>query len=108
MNGASLHTAVLIAVMAIGTALLRFSPFVIFHRRLPAYVVYLGKVLPPAIIGMLVVYCLRNTAILAAPHGVPELIAVSVIVLLHVWRRNTLLSILSGTITYIVLVQYVF
>ena len=108
MSGASLHTAVLIAVMAIGTALLRFSPFVIFRRRLPAYVVYLGKVLPPAIIGMLVVYCLRNTAILEAPHGVPELIAVSVIVLLHVWKRNTLLSILSGTITYIVLVQYVF
>ena len=108
MSGASLHTAVLIAVMAIGTALLRFSPFLVFKKVLPAYVVYLGKVLPPAIIGMLVVYCLRNTPILTSPHGIPELIAVSTIVLLHVWKRNSLLSILSGTITYIVLVQYVF
>ena len=108
MSAASTHTAILIAVMAIGTALLRFSPFLVFKKYLPAYVVYLGKVLPPAIIGMLVVYCLRSTPILTAPHGLPELIAVSIIVLLHVWKRNSLLSILSGTITYIVLVQYVF
>ncbi len=108
MSSASIHTAVLIAVMAIGSALLRFSPFLIFKKHLPAYVVYLGKVLPPAIIGMLVVYCLRSTPILTFPHGIPELIAVSLIVLLHIWKRNTLLSILSGTIVYIVLVQYVF
>lgn len=102
------HTAALIAVMAVGTALLRFLPFLIFRKRTPPYVLYLGRALPPAIIGMLVVYCLRGTPILSAPHGVPELIALSVTVLLHVWRRNSLLSILSGTVTYIVLVQYVF
>ena len=103
-----MRAAVLVAVMAAVTILLRFLPFLVFRNETPPYVSYLGKVLPPAIIGMLVVYCLRNTPILTSPHGLPELIAVSIIVLLHVWKRNSLLSILSGTITYIVLVQYVF
>ena len=108
MSGASLHTAVLIAVMAIGTALLRFSPFLVFKKCLPAYVVYLGKVLPPAIIGMLVVYCLKDTVLTRAPFGAPELIAGLAVVALQAWKRSALLSILGGTLIYMILVQAVF
>ena len=104
------HSAVLVAVMAAVTILLRFLPFLIFRadRPIPAYVVYLGHVLPPAIIGMLVVYCLKDTAVTAAPHGLPELIAALSVVVLQVWKRNSLVSILSGTVIYMLLVQLVF
>ena len=104
------HSAALVAVMAAVTILLRFLPFLIFRadRPIPAYVVYLGHVLPPAIIGMLVVYCLKDTAVTAAPHGLPELIAALSVVGLQVWKRNSLISILSGTVIYMLLVQLVF
>ena len=104
------HSAALVAVMAAVTILLRFLPFLIFRadRPIPAYVVYLGHVLPPAIIGMLVVYCLKDTAVTAAPHGLPELIAALSVVVLQVWKRNSLVSILSGTVIYMLLVQLVF
>ncbi|MBQ1642726.1 MAG: AzlD domain-containing protein [Oscillospiraceae bacterium] len=77
----SLHTAALIAVMAVGTALLRFLPFLIFRHKTPAFIAYLGKVLPSAIIGMLVIYCLRETNVTASPFGLPELIATAIVVL---------------------------
>lgn len=104
------HSAALVAVMAVVTILLRFLPFLIFRagKPIPPYVAYLGDVLPQAIIGMLVVYCLKDTAVLAAPHGLPELIAALSVVGLQVWRRNSLLSILSGTVVYMLLVQLVF
>ena len=104
------HSAALVAVMAAVTILLRFLPFLIFRadRPIPAYVVYLGHVLPPAIIGMLVVYCLKDTAVTAAPYGLPELIAAMSVVGLQVWKRNSLVSILSGTVIYMLLVQLVF
>ena len=104
------HSAALVAVMAAVTILLRFLPFLIFRadRPIPAYVVYLGHVLPPAIIGMLVVYCLKDTAVTAAPHGLPELIAALSVVVLQVWKRSSLVSILSGTVIYMLLVQLVF
>jgi len=104
------HSAALVAVMAAVTILLRFLPFLIFRadRPIPAYVVYLGHVLPPAIIGMLVVYCLKDTAVTAAPYGLPELIAAMSVVCLQVWKRNSLVSILSGTVIYMLLVQLVF
>ena len=104
------HSAALVAVMAAVTILLRFLPFLIFRadRPIPASVVYLGHVLPPAIIGMLVVYCLKDTAVTAAPHGLPELIAALSVVVLQVWKRNSLVSILSGTVIYMLLVQLVF
>ena len=104
------HSAALVAVMAAVTILLRFLPFLIFRadRPIPAYVVYLGHVLPPAIIGMLVVYCLKDTAVTAAPYGLPELIAAMSVVGLQVWKRNSLVSILSGTALYMLLVQLVF
>ena len=103
------HALGIVAAIALVSAALRFLPALVFRgKETPKSIIYLGDVLPYAIMGMLLVYCLKATPILTAPHGLPELIAVSIIVLLHVWKRNSLLSILSGTITYIVLVQYVF
>lgn len=102
------HSAVLIAVMSAFTVLLRALPFLVFRKKVPAYVSYLGRVLPPAIIGMLVIYCLKDTAVTAAPFGAPELIAGALVVILQAWKRSTLLSILSGTAVYMLLIQLVF
>lgn len=105
----NLHSALLVAVIAAVTALLRFLPFLIFgKRKTPAFISYLGKVLPFAVMGMLVVYCLRNTTFASTPYGIPELVSVAAVVLLHLWRRNTLLSIIGGTACYMLLVQMVF
>ena len=98
----------LIAVMAGVTALLRFLPFLLFRKKTPAYITYLGKVLPPAIIGMLVVYCLKDVSIFAAPHGLPEAIAAISVVALQALTRKSLISILGGTAIYMFLVQAVF
>ena len=100
--------AVLIAVMALVTMLTRFLPFLLFDKHTPAYVEYLGKVLPPAIIGMLVVYCLREVDISAAPFGAPAWIAGAAVVALQAWKRNSVLSILGGTVLYMALTQLVF
>ena len=104
------HAALLVAIMSAVTILLRFLPFLIWSgkRKTPAYILYLGKVLPPAIIGMLVVYCLKDVSFAAAPFGAPELIAGVCVVCLQVWRRNSLISILGGTLIYMLLVQCVF
>lgn len=103
------HTFLLIAVIAVVTYLLRSLPFLVFSgRKTPAFVTYLGKVLPYAIMGMLVVYCLKDTTVLSWPYGIPELLACIVVVLLHLWRKNTLLSIAVGTACYMVLIQVVF
>ena len=98
----------LILVMAGVTALLRFLPFLVFRRHTPPYIAYLGKVLPPALIGMLVIYCFKDVSFAAAPFGLPELIAAVCVVVLHVWKRNSLVSILGGTGIYMLLVQLVF
>lgn len=105
-----LHSAFLIAVMALVTMALRFLPFLIFgeHRQTPPLIAYLGKVLPYAIMGMLVVYCLKDVSFLSAPFGIPEIIGCAVVAGLHVWKRNTLLSIGGGTVCYMLLVQFVF
>ena len=102
------HSAVLIAVMSAVTVLLRALPFLVFRKKVPAYVTYLGRVLPPAIIGMLVIYCLKDTTVTAAPFGAPELIAGALVVILQAWKRNALLRILSGTAVYMLLIQLVF
>ena len=103
-----MREAVLVAVMAVGTILLRFLPFIICRKETPPYITYLGKVLPPAIIGMLVIYCLKDVKLTVRPYGIPELIAAVCVIGLQVFRRNSLLSILGGTIIYMVLVQAVF
>lgn len=102
------HAAALVLVMAATTWLLRFLPFLVFRKRVPAYVAYLGRVLPAAIVGMLVVYCLKDVHPTLAPHGLPELIAGATVVALQCWKRNSLVSILSGTVVYMLLVQLVF
>ena len=99
------YAAILVAVMSVGTIFLRFLPFLVFKKKVPSYIGYLGKVLPPAIIGMLVVYCLRNTVILFSPYGVPELISIIAITVLQAWKRKSLISILSGTVIYMFLTR---
>lgn len=96
------------AVVAGVTALLRFLPFAVFKKKVPTPILYLGRVLPFAIIAMLVVYCLKDTSFLTAPYGIPEALAVLAVILLHKWKHHTLLSILGGTALYMVLVQVVF
>ncbi|MBE6790241.1 MAG: branched-chain amino acid transporter AzlD [Ruminococcaceae bacterium] len=105
-----IRSAVLIAVAAVITAILRFLPFFIFggKRKTPEFITYLGKVLPFAIMAMLVVFCLKNVSITAFPHGIPELISVAAVALLHIWKRNTLLSIIGGTVLYILLINFIF
>ena len=105
-----LHSALMIAVMALVTAGLRFLPFWIFgeNRTTPPLISYLGQVLPFAIMGMLVVYCLKDISFTAAPFGIPEVIGCAVVTLLHIRKRNTLLSIGAGTLCYMLLVQFVF
>lgn len=105
-----IHAVLLIAVIALVTAGLRFLPFLIFgeNRKTPPLIAYLGQVLPFAIMGMLVVYCLKGVSFTAAPFGIPEFIGCAVVAGLHLWKRNTLLSIIGGTVCYMVLVQAVF
>lgn len=104
------HSALLIAVIAGVTICLRFLPFLIFgeKRETPKYISYLGNVLPYAIIGMLVVYCLRNISFSSSPFGIPEIISSFIVVVLHLWKSNTFLSVISGTACYMILIQLVF
>ena len=99
-----------IGVMCVITMIIKFLPFVIFSggKETPAVISYLGKVLPPAMIAMLVVYCLKGVSVAVAPHGLPELISLTVVVILYLWKRNSLLSIIGGTACYMLLIQSVF
>ena len=105
-----MHDLLLIVVAVLVTMATRFLPFLIFgeKRKTPPTVEYLGKVLPFAIMGMLVVYCLKDVSVLSFPYGLPEIIACVVVAALHVWKRNSLLSIGGGTVCYMLLVQLVF
>ena len=103
-----MKAAILIAVMSAVTILLRFLPFLIFRNNTPPYIIYLGKVLPPAIIGMLVIYCLKDVSFSSNSHGLPELIASVCVIGLQVWKRNSLISILIGTFVYMLLIQSIF
>lgn len=98
-----------IAVMALVTAFLRFAPFLLFRQgKTPGWLLYLGRVLPYAVMGMLVVYCLKDTSFSSVGGFLPALIAVAVVAGSYLWKRNTLLSILLGTACYMALVQFVF
>jgi len=98
-----------IALMAVITALIRFLPFIIFQndKTTPEIIKNLGKVLPYAIISMLVIFCLKSVDFKGPSHGLPELFSILVIVLIHFWKKNTILSILTGTICYVVIVNYI-
>ena len=99
-----------IGLCSLATILTRFLPFFIFSgkRELPKFVKYLGNALPGAIFGMLVVYCLKSVSVIEFSHGIPELIAIAVVVAIHLWQRKMLLSIAAGTAAYMLLVQLVF
>lgn len=110
MHLTNVETLITILAVALGAMATRFLPFLLFpdHAEPPKVVTYLGKVLPPAMMGLLVVYCLKNVSPLSSPHGIPEALAILVIVLLHRWKNNVLLSIGGGTAVYMLLVQLVF
>lgn len=106
----NLHSVLIIIVAALVTMATRFLPFLIFGKegKTPQIITYLGKVLPYAIMGMLVVYCMKDVAFFSYPYGIPELLGCLAVVALHLWKRNTLLSIGVGTVFYMVLIQLVF
>lgn len=104
------QTLIIILSVAFGTMVTRFIPFFLFpeSKEPPKVVAYLGQVLPPAMMGLLVVYCLRDVSLQASPHGIPELIAILCILAMHKWKNNVLISIGSATIVYMILIQLVF
>lgn len=99
-----------IAIIVLATMITRFTPFLLFppHKPTPAYIKHLGKVLPSAVIGLLVIYCFKEVSFLEGNRGLPELLAVAVVIVLHQWKRQMLLSIAGGTILYMLLVQVFF
>ena len=99
-----------IGLCALGTMITRFLPFIVFreNRKTPAFIQYIGKYLPGAVFGMLVVYCLKDTDFLHGNHGLPEMISIAVTGGLHLWKRQMLLSIAGGTICYMLLIHFVF
>lgn len=99
-----------IGMVVLGTMITRFLPFVVFPagKPTPKYIQYLGKVLPGAVFGMLVIYCLKNVSILDGTHGIPEAISIILVICLHLYKRQMLLSIAGGTICYMLLVQFIF
>jgi branched-subunit amino acid transport protein AzlD len=110
MNYSPLQLLLFFSVVALGTMLTRALPFLLFpeHKEIPRYIKYLADILPFTIIGMLVVYCLKDISFLQSPHAIPEAISIAIIVVLHLWKKNTLLSIGGGALFYMILVQYVF
>lgn len=99
-----------IAMVVLGTMTTRFLPFLLFPagKKTPLYIQYLGKVLPSAALGMLVIYCLKDVSIFKGTHGIPELLSITLVTVLHFWKRQMLLSIAGGTLFYMILVQFVF
>lgn len=104
------HSVKILIVIAVVNIFMRLLPFMVFsgERELPRVITYLSKVLPYALIGMLVVYCLKDINVMTAPHGLPEFIACIAVALLHTWKKNMLLSVFGGTIFYMILIQFVF
>lgn len=106
------QTQILITILliAVTTLLTRMLPFLLFpdHKKTPAYIEYLGKVLPFSIMGMLVVYCFKSVSVIKWPHALPEVIAGVFVVVIHKWKHNLLVSIVGGTVLYMIMVQAVF
>lgn len=99
-----------IIMIILGTMLTRYLPFILFpdEKPTPKYIQYLGKILPASVFGLLIIYCLKDVDVFSGGHGIPELISISAVVLLHFWKRQMLLSIAGGTICYMLLVQFIF
>lgn len=99
-----------VAAVVLGTMLTRFLPFLVFPagKETPKFIKYLGTYLPAAVFGLLIVYCLKGVDPTTFSYGIPELISIAVVVLLHLWKRQMLLSIAGGTVCYMLLIQLVF
>lgn len=110
MSMSLMEQVIMICMVILGTMITRFVPFLIFtsDKPTPKYVQYLGKMLPSAALGMLVIYCLKDVSLFKENHAIPELISIMVVVLLHLWKRQMLISIAGGTIFYMILVQLIF
>ncbi|MBW7571656.1 branched-chain amino acid transporter permease [Caproiciproducens faecalis] len=110
MTMTSGQALILIFLIALMTLFTRALPFLLFPqgKETPAFVRYLGKVLPCAVMGMLIIYCLKGVSVFSAPYGAPELISVAAVILLHKWKHSTLLSIGGGTLLYMFFIQFVF
>ncbi len=106
----TMHGIIIVLICSAVTIILRAFPYIVFPegKEIPKTVRYLSEVFPGAVIGMLIIYCLKDVSITKSPFGLPELIAIAATALLHIFRKNTLLSVLSGTIIYMLLVQFVF
>ena len=98
------------AVIVFATVIMRFLPFILFpdNKPTPKFIHYLGVVLPAAVFGLLMIYALKNVNLLSGSHGIPELIGIVVTAVIHLWKKQMLLSISAGTICYMLLVQFVF
>lgn len=104
------HAMIIILIMGLMTLGTRIVPVLIFGRgeKVPEYILYLGKVVPYTAMGLLIVYCLKDVPVLEAPHALPEIIALAVVSATYLWKRNTIMSVVIGTVLYMVLVQMVF
>jgi len=104
------HAIIVMVAMGIATIATRILPVVIFGRgkKVPDYILYLGKVVPYTAMGLLIVYCFKDLSISEAPHALPELIGMIIVVATYLWRRNTILSVVIGTVAYMVMVQFIF
>ena len=104
------HAMIVVVVMGLAVLATRIVPVLIFGRgeKVPEYILYLGRVVPYTAMGLLIVYCLRDMPVLEAPHGLPELIALAVVTVTYLWKRNSILSVVIGTVLYMFLVQSVF
>lgn len=104
------HAMIIILVMGLMTLATRIVPVLIFGRgeKVPEYIMYLGRVVPYTAIGLLIVYCLKDVQILEAPHALPEIISLAAVCLTYLWKRNSILSVVVGTVLYMILVQQVF
>ncbi|WP_304951805.1 branched-chain amino acid transporter permease [Virgibacillus sp. SK37] len=98
-----------IGTVVLGTVITRFLPFIIFSadKPTPSYIQFLGNALPPAVFGLLVIYSLRDISFLSGSHGIPELISIGLIIIVHYWKKNMFLSIASGTICYMLIIQFI-
>lgn len=104
------HAALVILIMGLVTLATRLLPVLVFGRgqKIPDFILYLGKVVPFTAMGLLIVYCLKDVSIMESPHGLPELISLAVVSGSYLWKRNTILSVVTGTVVYMILVQRVF
>ena len=104
------YTLTAILIMAVVTFCTRVVPFIFFgkDKATPKYIEYIGNYLPPAVMAMLVIYCLRNIKLFMFPFGIPEVIGIIIVAILHIWKRNNLISILGGTVIYMIMVQWIF